>query len=72
MSINGFEPYQDIEEWDTKRLEKELEALFKDKQEGLMSEDLYRDCYDMILGELLKREDEEELSDAYDRAMKGI
>jgi len=67
-----FEPYEDIDSWSRERLENEIEAIYNDKKEGLMSEEMYRECYDIILGEILKREDEEEVQDAYDRAMKGI
>lgn len=68
----SFEPYQNIDQWERERLEAELEALFKDKQSGIMTEDMYRECYDIILGEIIKREDKDDSESAYNRAMKGI
>ena len=66
------EPYQDVDNWSRERLEEELEYLHRDKLSGTMSEELYRECYSIILDELLKREDEYERQEAYKRAMKGI
>lgn len=67
-----FKPYQDIDDWSRERLENELENLHKDKVSGSMTEDMYRECYDIILGQILRKEDEELVQDAYDRSMKGI
>lgn len=68
----AFEPYQDLDQWDRERLETELENLHKDKLAGGMTDELYRECYDIILGEIFKRDDEETIKEAYERAMKGI
>jgi len=67
-----FEPYQDVDTWSRKKLEDELEHLHRDKQNGIMTEDMYRHCYDIILGEILRKEDEDEAKEAYERAMKGL
>lgn len=67
-----FKPYEDLESWSQEELEEELENLHLDKRNGTMSDDMYQDCYAIILDELLKREDDELLQEAYERAMKGI
>lgn len=68
----AFNPYQDIDNWERERLEAELEALFIDKKSGIMTDDMYRECYDIILGEIIRREDKDDTESAYERAMKGI
>ena len=67
-----FKPYQDIQDWSRERLEEELENLHKDKLGGEMSTKTYRECYDIILGEILRKEDIDDQQDAYERSMKGI
>ena len=67
-----FQPYEDIDTWSRDRLEQELENLHLDKLSGTMTEEMYRDCYAIILDEILKRDDQQDVQDAYDRAMKGI
>lgn len=68
----SFEPYQDIETWDRDRLDTEIEALYIDMKSGIMTRDMYRECYDIVLGEIIRREDEDDTEAAYNRAMKGI
>jgi len=65
-------PYDDIRDWSRDRLEEEIENLHKDKLGGEMSEETYRKCYEIILGEILRKDDEESQQEAYERSMKGI
>lgn len=67
-----FKPYQDIQDWSRDRLEEEIENLHKDQMAGEMSKETYRKCYDIILGEILRKEDIDVQQEDYDRSMKGI
>lgn len=67
-----FKPYQNLGSWTHEQLEDELENLHKDRIDGSLTDEMYFDFYDIIMGELLKREELEEWQEAYERAMKGI
>jgi len=68
----SFEPYANIETWERERLDAEIEALYMDLKSGIMDRDTYRKCYDIVLGEIIRREDADDTDSAYNRAMKGI
>ncbi len=67
-----FEPYGDIQDWSRDRLEEEIENLLKDQRAGEMTTETYRKCYDIILGEILRKEDIDTQRKDYERSMRGI
>lgn len=66
--------YEDLqlEDWSLEQLEYEKEMLIKDRQEGLLDWDSYKEAKDVVLEEINRRTGSVAPSDAYDRAMKGV
>ncbi len=67
-----LKPYHGIRDWSRDQLEQEIENLQKDKLNGVMNEVTYRTYYDIVLTEILRKEDIDEQYKAYDRAMRGV
>ncbi len=67
-----LKPYQDIQDWSRDQLEEEIENLHKDQQAGEMNRETYRRCYEIVLGEILRKEDIDTQQRDYERSMRGI